>query len=94
MSLAIDVERVTRVLLADGWHDVLPLVGRPTVSSFTLDAYEFFSEDDDREPLLAAGTVDGGMSTGFSFYEGVYHQICGPLTAILAVDIGQDPPLP
>ena len=34
MSLAIDVDRVIQVLLADGWHEVLD-------DSFDLDAYEF-----------------------------------------------------
>ena len=38
MSLWIDLNRVTTVLLADGWHHV-------TNDSFDLDAYEF--QDDD-----------------------------------------------
>lgn len=38
MSLAVDVDRVAQVLLADGWHTVDFNEG---VSSFDLDAYEF-----------------------------------------------------
>ena len=34
MSLAIDVDRVARVLLDDGWHDVAD-------DSFAIDAYEY-----------------------------------------------------
>ncbi len=39
MSLEIDVEKISEVLLADGWHKVSPVGdGR---SSFGLDVYEF-----------------------------------------------------
>jgi len=34
MSLAIDIDRVTAVLLADGWHQV-------EEESFVLDSYEY-----------------------------------------------------
>ena len=39
MSLAIDTNRVTAVLLADGWHQVAKL--RDWESSFDIDSYEF-----------------------------------------------------
>jgi hypothetical protein len=39
MSLEIDIEKISEVLLADGWHKVSPVGdGR---SSFGTDAYEF-----------------------------------------------------
>lgn len=39
MSLEIDVEKISEVLLSDGWHKVSPVGdGR---SSFGLDVYEF-----------------------------------------------------
>jgi hypothetical protein len=41
MSLAINVDRVEAVLLADGWHEVS--LNDESVSSFTLDAYDFIS---------------------------------------------------
>jgi hypothetical protein len=34
MSLAIDIDQVTGVLLADGWHDVVDV-------SFEIDSYEY-----------------------------------------------------
>jgi hypothetical protein len=40
MSLAIDVDRVAAVLLADGWHTV-------SNDSFELDAYEYLQHDDE-----------------------------------------------
>ena len=38
MGLAIDVEQVSNVLLADGWHGVVD-------QSFRLDAYEYLGQN-------------------------------------------------
>jgi hypothetical protein len=54
MSLAIDPESVTAVLLADGWHNV-------NTSTFTIGTYEFVSTSSDVE-----GYSDG---PGFTFGE-------------------------
>lgn len=76
MSLLIDVETVTAVLLADGWHDVIP-------GTFYLDAYEFVSSD--QSETLHRGGQSGVSATGFSFSDGLRTTISGPLTAVLAV---------
>ncbi|HVC04931.1 MAG TPA: hypothetical protein VND88_09670 [Candidatus Acidoferrales bacterium] len=100
MSLGLDVDLVTHVLLADGWHTVLE-------RSFTLDSYEFFwsgtpgktvadaQRDDDargrgyRDPMvLHSGGNSGVCATGFSFKEEGSGWISGPLTAILGVRHG------
>ena len=85
MSLAIDIDAVTKVLLADGWHEVAE-------ESFTMDAYEFIRAADGRrlEPqvYLGGGQATGVCETGFEFLEvvaGVRCWIAGPLTSILAV---------
>lgn len=82
MSLAIDVDRVRRVLLADGWHTV-------TDDSFYLDSYEYlwYGEDprDKSDPMVLQGGGSGGVCpVGFRFLsEGSLFM--GPLTAIQAV---------
>lgn len=95
MSLAIDINRVTHVLLQDGWHEV-------SMSSFDLDAYEFLwsgledtlvsdmHKDEhlrNRDPIIVHGGGNGGIcSTGFSFIDlDTLSYIAGPLTSILAV---------
>lgn len=80
MSLAIDVEKVTHVLLSDGWHLVEP-------KTFTLDAYEFLEYPDDPDGdgfLLLGGGQSGMCATGFAFREGEF-RVSGPLTALIAV---------
>jgi len=82
MSLYIDIDNVTHMLLATGWYEV-------TEDSFNLDAYEFH---DLRELLVGGGTVDGVPATGFTFttvIDGGRTVMSGPLTAILAV---REPP--
>jgi hypothetical protein len=79
MSLYIDVDKVTEVLLADGWHTVAD-------ESFDLDSYEYHHG----ELLLHGGGSGGICATGFTFIEDVGYatpprRIAGPLTAILAV---------
>ena len=88
MSLGIDPEKVTEVLLADGWHEVSDL-------DFTLDSYEYVEPhpDPNRNPLvLHGGGASGICATGFRFNESVdedgEHQqrtVAGPLTSILTV---------
>ena len=78
MSLAIDVDSVTHVLLADGWHVV-------SDESFGLDSYEFmWRKGMGDTPMLGGGQEDLIPATGFSFTE-KGAAICGPLTSVLAV---------
>ena len=89
MSLSIDTNAVTRVLLADGWHDVAN-------ESFDLDAYEFMWSGDDlrlsempsdrRVQIVHRGGQSGVCDTGFSFRQADGSTISGPLTAVLAVE--------
>jgi hypothetical protein len=76
MSLYIDTEHVTRVLLADGWHEA---------RSFELDSYEFASG----EEVIHEGGQSGVCATGFQFISGG-RVLCGPMTAILAVEVRAD----
>lgn len=93
MSLAIDVDRVSGVLLADGWHEV---GGR----SFGMDAYEYLwfggwergtmNYDHcppDREPpdpiVFEVGKYTSYL--GFEFTDDKGQLLSGPVTAILAV---------
>lgn len=95
MSLGIDVDRVVRVLLTDGWHDV-------EGNSFFVDSYEYLWSGMDgvsvrqfrtahpgEQPLLVHGGGQGGVcATGFRFTEtGTFADLCGPLTAILAIEV-------
>lgn len=80
MSLYIDTDEVTGVLLSDGWHKV-------SGTSFDIDAYEFHTAG---YVVLAGGNCDLVPSTGFSFVEAgasaaARPRISGPLTAVLAV---------
>lgn len=89
MSLAIDIDRIEAVLLADGWHRIAP-------RSFELDAYEYIQdrghdpETGWADPLLRFGGGQSPLvpSTGFEFIltgdEGGF-VVSGPITAILAV---------
>jgi hypothetical protein len=85
MSLAIDVDRVSAVLLADGWHEV-------AAGSFTLDSYEYVWWPSEQArargdfDLLHGGGRSGVCATGFQLTSGD-DLIAGPLTAILAVRI-------
>ena len=94
MSLAIEVDDITHVLLADGWHTVHD-------ASFGIDSYEFMSREGmgdspmlggGQEKHIAAAGHRGSTSrehiaaAGFSFTEGD-HVLCGPLTSVLAVKV-------
>lgn len=86
MSLAINVDNVVSVLLADGWHAVAN-------ASFNLDSYEYIwwsphaNHTRDDPDVLHGGGQSGVCATGFSFEENDApgHRCSGPLTAILAV---------
>lgn len=76
MSLAIDVDNVTEVLLPDGWHVVYN-------ATFHIDAYEFV---DGHTALLGGGEEPLVPATGFAFVEkqgGPW--VTGPITSVLAV---------
>ena len=83
MSLAINVDRVEAVLLADGWHEVS--LNEQNVSSFTLDAYDFIRRVEGKDPIvLLSGVSVAGVLTGVSWLEKGVRVSC-PLTAVLAV---------
>ena len=80
MSLEIDIDRVSAVLLADGWHDVADV-------SFMVDAYEYLdfghAGGHDYPPGKAMLLHNGGA--GFAFMEPGGQWIYGPVSSILAV---------
>jgi hypothetical protein len=78
MSLAIDVDNITHVLLADGWHEVHD-------TSFAIDSYEFmWRQGMGDKPMLGGGQEKHVAAAGFSFAESD-HTLSGPLTSVLAV---------
>lgn len=99
MSLAIDVDTVTEVLLADGWHHVAD-------ESFSLDSYEYLWSGfeglrvaelrsrpnyygGDRDPVVLHAGGNGGIcSTGFTFKTPEREWLAGPLSSILAIKRG------
>jgi hypothetical protein len=82
VSLRIDTDAVTAVLLADGWVGVEP-------GSFTLDSYEYMDGSSDDALVLHGGGQSGVCATGFAFTDAVNDdRYYGPLTAVLAVKTG------
>ena len=80
MSLAIEVDHITHVLLADGWHTVHD-------ASFGIDSYEFMSREGMGDsPMLGGGQDKHIAAPGFSFSEDD-QILCGPLTSVLAVKV-------
>lgn len=77
MSLAIDVDTVTHVLLADRWHTVKG-------TSFAMDAYEYIYQG---ELVLGGGQAAGVPSTGAEWTEPNGSHIACPVSAILAVRV-------
>jgi hypothetical protein len=75
MSLAIDVDIIERVLLADGWHEVAD-------ASFEIDAYEYVHRG---QAVLSAGSIPGLIAMGAQWKEASGTVIACPITAILAV---------
>ena len=93
MSLAIDTNAVTGVLLADGWHVVAG-------QSFDLDAYEFiesrkpaYGDEIARDPavILGGGRAEGVCATGATWREKSGARISCPLTSVLAVRCANRP---
>jgi hypothetical protein len=91
MSLAIDINKVSDVLLADGWHHVEFAKGK---STFVIDAYDFVEQrGEGSDPVVHAsgGTVGGVVSTGAEWLEresgesGKSYVVTCPLTSILAL---------
>lgn len=82
MSLAIDVDAVTGVLLADGWHAVKG-------ASFELDSYEYlWDREGGEQVILHGGGQSGVCATGFGFRDAKQDAwLFGPLTSILAVKV-------
>lgn len=83
MSLSIDVDAVTAVLLADGWHDVLE-------GSFDLDSYEFTVGKGNDERILHGGGDSDICAIGFTFAVRGGDRLSGPLTSILAVKVSEE----
>jgi hypothetical protein len=75
VTLHIDVETVTAVLLNDSWHNVAD-------ASFAVDPYDFVRST---EPGAEGGEAHGHQ-IGFSFRDVATNEhICGPLTSVLAI---------
>lgn len=73
MSLRIEIDHVTEVLLADGWHKVLD-------RSFDIDAYEFESNE---RVICSPGEFGYRFDTEIA---GRRCRLSGPLSAVLAVN--------
>ncbi len=90
MSLEIDVEKISEVLLADGWHKVSTVGdGR---SSFGLDVYEFqepkLGEKSETEETPARKTKEAEQRdsrSGARWTESDGSRVFCPVTSILAV---------
>jgi len=80
MSLAIDTDKITEVMLPDGWHTVAK-------GSFGLDAYEF---ERGGKTLFRAGQ-EGLVrpATGFVFTDASGETICGPISSVRAVKLSK-----
>lgn len=81
MSLAIDIDRVTGVLLSDGWHRTLE-------GTFCLDSYEFLriQQHSDKDQVLFGGGQSPLISAMGAAWKNVGGEwIACPLSAILAV---------
>jgi len=86
MSLVINVDKVKRVLLADGWHKVD--FNDKEKSTFDLSAYEFIAEREYNSPVMLHRVGESGVCpTGASWLENGEQFFC-PLTGILAVSYG------
>jgi hypothetical protein len=91
LSLEIDVEKISEVLLADGWHKVSPVGdGR---SSFGLDVYQFQESPGQEMPApqpdagqqTKAGQENGAFRSGARWSESDGSRVFCPVTSILAV---------
>jgi len=83
MSLAIDTDKVTHVLIEGNWHKV-------EGQSFDIDAYEFVEMHGSERFVVHGGGHGGITSSGFRFIEsGGGGEIVGPLSAIQAVRLNK-----
>ena len=96
MSLAIDVDEITDVLLVDGWHAVEWHYDKDGAgaSTFDTDAYEimWYGSAERKKNMEPIGHFQPGDKpqdyTGFSFREdGV--RVFGPMSSVLAVKVGK-----
>jgi len=94
MSLAININRIKRILLADGWHKVIK-------DTFFIDSYEFVEEwiaEQEGKPYATNAVFNGGQdkmitSTGACWTEDNIsndadddeREMYCPLTSILAI---------
>jgi hypothetical protein len=83
VSLAIDIDNVDAVLLADGWHHVED-------GSFVLDSYEYLGGVRlDYEhcgwPAIGFSFLEEREENAGAAFKGDKRRVSGPLTAILAV---------
>lgn len=80
MSLAIDVDRIDAILLADGWHYVHD-------ASVAFDAFEFVWKVDGE---IVDSAQPNAESTGITWNElevGIVRRFFAPLNAVLALTI-------
>jgi hypothetical protein len=91
LSLEIDVEKISEVLLADGWHKVSAVGdGR---SSFGLDVYQFQESPSQEMPApqpdagqqTKAGQEHEASRSGARWTESDGSRVFCPVTSILAV---------
>jgi hypothetical protein len=93
MSLAIDVDKVSNVLLADGWHTVK--FGADGKSTFKFDDYVYIRNRGGKESapeiVLERGECQGVPPIGATWLEEQFSAeaevVYCPITAILAVKI-------
>ena len=88
MSLAINIDTVSDVLLADGRHRVEFAHGKSTFVIAASEDLEHRGDGKERISHVGAGTVAGVPSTGAQWLEGESGKSCVvtcPFTSILAV---------
>jgi hypothetical protein len=70
MSLAIDVDKICAVLLADGWHEI---EWRNGTSIFEIDAYQYIrkrlSKHDEQESRVIGGQCEGVTAMGATWLD-------------------------
>src|SRR5262245_12445109 len=97
MSLAIDRDKVTAVLLPDGWHRVewfSPQPSHPRISSFEIAEYEYISSTGYEPVTFHPESQPALVCTGATWTERVNGEVlvvsC-PMTSVLAVRTGDKP---
>lgn len=74
MSLALQLDKVSWVLLANEWYEVYQ-------QSFSLDSYEYLWE----EQIIHGGGQSGLCAIGFMFEDTSRNHLAGPLSSIQAI---------